>query len=289
MDRYIEVRTQVPERLLPRYHELVAKLLREGLASEKSAAEPVRERHGMQRPWTEPEIPRDIIFQPVDGGDIDGVMTPSYESVPSATHDASNLYMLLSPRALETFQYVVDRPGQRISGDELAQALGVSPSELTGSLSSMRKRIDAMKSNRPMPLRYRSGPNGGTYSIDRDVADMFRKVLDDWMRFGWPDDEGWEDYGELVGNTLSLLDLFPARQAAREKLRLLEEASADEAHRQEFQRKIDRLDERYGQLAKKRAGLLRKYDPQAVEELGLGEKLHAEQTPAAARRELQMT
>ncbi|MCA9864323.1 MAG: hypothetical protein KC432_14920, partial [Thermomicrobiales bacterium] len=209
-------------------------------------------------------------------GDEEGiaVVTPSFESVPSALSDAHNLYVQLSPRALETFQYVVDRPGQRISGDELAQALGVSPSELTGSLSSIRKRIDA--ANRPMPLRYRSGPNGGTYFIDSAVADVFRKAFEDWRRFGWPDDEGLEVYGELVDNTVSLLNLFPKRQAARAELRLLEDASGDETYRQELQSKIDELDEHYGQLAKKRAGLLRKYDPQSVQEskrLGIRQEL----------------
>ncbi|MEZ4562141.1 MAG: hypothetical protein R2853_05350 [Thermomicrobiales bacterium] len=57
---------------------------------------------------------------------------------------------------------------------------------------------------------------------------------------------------------------------------MLEDASGDETYRQELQSKIDELDEHYGQLAKKRAGLLRKYDPQSVQEskrLGIRQEL----------------
>ncbi len=124
--------------------------------------------------------------------------------------------------------------------------------------------------------------------MDWGVADVFRKAYGD-MRWGGPDEEGAEVFTELIDNTWTLLRLFPKRQAARAQLRLLEDASADEAFRHGVQRQLDALEEQYGQLAKKRSALLRKYDPQSVEDLGLGEKPSTEQTLSVAQQEVSMT
>jgi hypothetical protein len=277
VDESIELTIKIPKRLL---REVVAEALREQASAESSLLAP-REPEATLRPWNEPEIKRQHTWERKSNGEYTMISEPPYDEVPSVSSDAFNLFLQTSPRALEPLQYLVNRPGQRVSGDELVHVLGVSPSELTGSLSSIRKRSDALR--RAMPIQYRPGPKGGTYLLDRDVAQVFESALD-MIRLTWPEEEAYEVVGELADNTSQLLNLFLRRQRLRAELRLLEEAGADESLN-EVAGFLSAANEMYSELSRKRAALLRKYDPQSADDLPRAEESHKDPQVVASQQE----
>jgi hypothetical protein len=304
VDKFIEVRVQVPQARLGEFYELVGRFHQVSALSTEEPPEVPKKSQDALRSWTEEPEPfhlnyRAMILPHRDPEEAEPIGEYRYEKrqpdgsylpvdgpgpeVRSPEDDAQDLYMRLSPPALEVLDYLVEHAGQFISGVKLAQEMGVSQAQLTGSLSSLRLRTKAL--SREIPLHYEPGPDGGTYTVDINVANVFREATH-------PRDWGGYDLGdateEAIANTLALLDLFPQRRAARAILQELRERAADETSWQDAQREVEALDRRILQLSKTRAWLVRKYKALPTEEFSFWESTREVTSWSAAPEEVQM-
>jgi Family of unknown function (DUF6416) len=85
-----------------------------------------------------------------------------------------------SPRAKALFSLLMDRPGHKVSGEDLAAVLDIpnGRSGVAGVLAWPARHCAAV--NRVVPWRWEDGLEGGgvNYLVDQEVADLFKKVRD---------------------------------------------------------------------------------------------------------------
>jgi hypothetical protein len=84
----------------------------------------------------------------------------------------------LSPRAKGLFSLLMDNPGVKVSGEELADTLEIPNGKygVAGVLAWPGRHSAAV--NRALPCKYEDGPVGGSanYWMESDVAELFLQV-----------------------------------------------------------------------------------------------------------------
>jgi hypothetical protein len=84
----------------------------------------------------------------------------------------------LSPRANAIFSLLMDHPARKVSAEDLASACDIPHGKygVAGALAWPGRHCAAV--NRNLPLRWKEGSDdsGGIYWVEREVADLFRKV-----------------------------------------------------------------------------------------------------------------
>src|SRR5207247_3163795 len=85
-----------------------------------------------------------------------------------------------SPRAKALFSLLMDHPGHKVLGEDLAATLNIpnGKSGVAGVLAWPARHCAAV--NRVVPWRWEDGPEGGGayYWVDQEVADLFKKFRD---------------------------------------------------------------------------------------------------------------
>lgn len=109
--------------------------------------------------------------------------------VPSESHEVSSwslndgdeaniLWPKLSPQARAVFGYLMDRPGERHTGREIADAVQISngASGVAGVLAWPARHC--AKLNRALPTEWREGEDGSdsVYWMTQEVAELFRET-----------------------------------------------------------------------------------------------------------------
>jgi hypothetical protein len=85
--------------------------------------------------------------------------------------DALLIYDRLSAGAKKILDILLDRAGEKVSGESVAKELGVSQAQLTGTLASIGIRSKAVR--RAVPFHYESGTDGGRYWVEPEIATLF--------------------------------------------------------------------------------------------------------------------
>jgi hypothetical protein len=84
----------------------------------------------------------------------------------------------LSPRAKAVFSLLMDRPGEKVSGKDLASACDIPNGKygVAGVLAWPGRHSAAV--NRHLPAKWQEGSDdsGGLYWFEPEVADLFRKA-----------------------------------------------------------------------------------------------------------------
>lgn len=82
----------------------------------------------------------------------------------------------LSERAQAMFELLMEHPGQKISGEMIAEKVDIPNGKygVAGVLAWPGRHSYAV--GRPLPVRYEDGPVGGSasYWIDKDTAELFK-------------------------------------------------------------------------------------------------------------------
>jgi hypothetical protein len=104
---------------------------------------------------------------PVDTG-------KSHWSSPDDTELAAQLWEKLSGNAKALFGYLMDRPDERFTGDELADTLGIPNGRygVAGVLAWPGRYCFPI--GRHLPIRW--SEHDGTYWMEPDIAEMFAEV-----------------------------------------------------------------------------------------------------------------
>jgi hypothetical protein len=91
---------------------------------------------------------------------------------------ARDIWAKLSPRARAMFTMLMEAPGRRVSGEEIAEALDIPNGKygVAGVLAWPGRFCAAV--NKPLPCRYADGPVGGSasYWMDDTVARLFTRA-----------------------------------------------------------------------------------------------------------------
>ena len=84
----------------------------------------------------------------------------------------------LSPRAKAIFSRLMERPGEKVSAEDLASACDIPHGRygVAGALAWPGRHCAAV--NRKLPTQWEEGSDGsgGLYWFEPEVADLFRKV-----------------------------------------------------------------------------------------------------------------
>ncbi|WP_427383434.1 DUF6416 domain-containing protein [Janibacter sp. G56] len=93
---------------------------------------------------------------------------------------AQEIWQKLSPSAKAMFDLLMEEPGQKISGDVIAEKLDIPKGKygVAGVLAWPKRYCMAVE--RRQPARYEDNPNAGSgnYWIDPEVADLFKQARD---------------------------------------------------------------------------------------------------------------
>lgn len=85
----------------------------------------------------------------------------------------------LSDRAKSMFELLMEEPGEKLSGEVIAETLSIPNGKygVAGVLAWPGRHSHAV--GRFLPVRYEDGPVGGSanYWIEPDVAELFRKAM----------------------------------------------------------------------------------------------------------------
>jgi hypothetical protein len=116
------------------------------------------------------------------GADVASFADPSTTREWANTDDdvalARTVWEQFSPHARAVFSLLMDHPGQKVSGDDLAAALAIPKGKygIAGVLAWPGRRCAAV-GRRPL-WKWEAGPAGGSASfwIDKEVADLFKKI-----------------------------------------------------------------------------------------------------------------
>jgi hypothetical protein len=94
--------------------------------------------------------------------------------------DAHNFYERVSSTARKVLDFWASHPGEWVSGEETAAAVGVNgPKGVAGTLSSVG--TTANKLRKQLPFEHRDGPSGasGSYRMTPSIAALFVAVRTD--------------------------------------------------------------------------------------------------------------
>ena len=145
----IDITVKVPEDRVPEFYSLVGSWLAGELGEEQGAT---------------PSVPA-------------SEWTNSEEDVALARL----VWGKLSPRAKALFSLLMDNPGVKVSGEELADTLDIPNGKygVAGVLAWPGRHSAAV--NRTLPCKYEDGPVGGSasYWMESDIAELFQEVRRD--------------------------------------------------------------------------------------------------------------
>lgn len=153
----IDVTVKVPEEYLGEFYEVFGRWLAE-------------KQHGVDEGLTGSAT--DLVV---------GADTLEEEGWTNADDDvplARVVWQKLSPRAAAMFSLLMDHPGHKISGDDLAATLDIPNGKygIAGVLAWPGRHCAAV--NRLPLWQWEYGPPGGSasYWVDQEVADLFKRV-----------------------------------------------------------------------------------------------------------------
>lgn len=117
--------------------------------------------------------------EPASGEEDDGEAVPSdWANTDDDLRLAAIVWTKFSPRARALFSLLMERPGTKISGEEIARALNIPHGKygVAGVLAWPGRRCLAV--GRTLPWKYEDGPVGGSasYWVDPEIADLFGRV-----------------------------------------------------------------------------------------------------------------
>jgi len=96
--------------------------------------------------------------------------------------DARALYQVLTPRAKRVLKFWMSRNGEPVKAVEMAHALGMaSTSTLAGTLTSFTKGGRKV-TKRGFPFDWKKAHDGTWYVMDRDIASLFQRALENVTR-----------------------------------------------------------------------------------------------------------
>lgn len=122
-----------------------------------------------------PSIMASPVGQQSGASDVD---VPPWGSTDDDLGLAGVVWGKLSERAQAMFDLLMDNPGEKMSGEDIAEALEIPNGKygVAGVLAWPGRHSYAV--SRPLPVRYEDGPVGASanYWIEPDVADLFKKA-----------------------------------------------------------------------------------------------------------------
>ena len=91
---------------------------------------------------------------------------------------ARKMYAACAKWAQSVLDYLCDRPGQPILGEEIAQALGMPAGNksVAGSLSSAGIQCTKVHRHMPYKFEYAEGATAGLYTMPDEIAQMFHQA-----------------------------------------------------------------------------------------------------------------